>query len=129
MNIWTQTLKRSLLAAVAVVLAFASSDPGHAQSPCLVERGQDPLDILNSGIRHNVWLLLDTSGSMNDSPSSGGASKIVQAKDALNRVMNELVDAAGRPLVNWGFVHYGRNSASTSRCPAIPPDVNNDKYP
>jgi hypothetical protein len=129
MNIWTQTLKRSLLAAGAVVLAFAWSDTGHAQSPCLVERGQDPLDILNSGIRHNVWLLLDTSGSMNSAPSTGGASKIEQAKGALNSVMDELVDGAGRPLANWGFVHYARNAAATSRCPAIPPDANGDKYP
>jgi hypothetical protein len=131
MSKWTQTLKRSLLAAVAVVLAFAWSDTGRAQSgaPCLVERGQDPLDVLNSGIRHNVWLLLDTSGSMNSSPASGGAPKIQQAKDALNRVMSELVDGAGRPLVNWGFVHYARNAATTDRCPAIPPDANGDKYP
>jgi hypothetical protein len=129
MTIWIQALKRTLLALVCVVLAFAWSDTGYTQSPCLIERGQDPLDVLNSGVRHNVWLLLDTSGSMNSAPASGGASKIEQAKEALNRVMNELVDGAGRPLVNWGFVHYGRNNASTSRCPTIPPDVNNDRYP
>ncbi len=131
MNIWTQTLKRTLLAAMAVVIAFAWSGAGRAQSgaPCLVGRGQDPLDILNSGLRHNVWLLLDTSGSMRDAPSGGGLPKIDQAKQALNRVMNELVDGAGRPLVNWGFVHYARNAASTTRCPAIPPDANGDKYP
>ena len=55
--------------------------------------------------------------------------KLQQAKDALNRVMSELVDGAGRPLVNWGFVHYDRNNASTSRCPAVLPDANNDTYP
>ena len=132
MNVWIQTLKRTLLALVAVVLAFAWSDTGRAQSggaPCLIERGQDPLDVLNSGLRHNVWLLLDTSGSMNSSPSGGGLPKIDQAKGALNRVMSELVDGAGRPLVNWGFVHYDRNVATTDRCPVIPPDDNGDKYP
>ncbi len=129
MKIWSQAMKRTLLAVVSLVLAFAWSETGHTQSPCLIERGQDPLDVLNSGIRHNVWLLLDTSGSMNQPPASGGASKIQQAKDALNLVMSRLVDGAGRPLVNWGFVHYGRNNATTSRCPVIPPDINNDKYP
>ncbi len=129
MKILTQALKRTLLALLAVVLAFAWSDTGHAQSPCLVERGEDPLDVLNSGVRHNVWLMLDTSGSMNNSPSGGGPAKIQQAKDALNRVMNELVDGAGRPLVNWGFVHYARNNASTTRCPAVLPDANGDNYP
>jgi Neisseria PilC beta-propeller domain len=129
MKIWSQALKRTLLAVVSLVLAFAWSETGHTQSPCLIERGQDPLDVLNSGIRHNVWLLLDTSGSMGQSPASGGPPKIQQAKDALNLVMDRLVDGAGRPLVNWGFVHYGRNNANTSRCPAIPPDTNNDKYP
>ncbi|MGH9335415.1 MAG: hypothetical protein ACRD21_16890, partial [Vicinamibacteria bacterium] len=132
MNIWIQALKRTLLAAATAIIAFAWSDTGRAQSsaPCLVERGQDPLDVLNSGIRHNVWVMLDTSGSMNSPPSGGGAAKMDQAKEALNRVMNELVDGAGRPLVNWGFVHYGSNRAQeTLRCPGIPPDVNNDKYP
>lgn len=129
MTIWIQVLKRTLLALVCVVLAFAWSETGHAQSPCLVARGQDPLDVLNSGVRHNVWLVLDTSGSMNSPPASGGAAKIEQAKGALNRAMDELVDGAGRPLVNWGFVHYGRNSANTSRCPAVLPDANGDNYP
>ncbi len=77
MSIWIQALKRALLALVCVVLAFAWSETGHTQSPCLIERGQDPLDVLNSGIRHNVWLLLDTSGSMNEPPSTGGESKII----------------------------------------------------
>ncbi len=129
MTIWIQASKRTLLALVCVVVAFAWSETGHTQSPCLIERGQDPLDVLNSGIRHNVWLMLDTSGSMRDPPSGGGLPKIQQAKDALNRVMSELVDGAGRPLVNWGFVHYDRNNASTSRCPAVAPDANDDNYP
>ncbi len=132
MKVWIQASKRIGLALLAVVLAFAWSRTGQTQSPCLVGRGQDPLDVLNSGVRHNVWLLLDTSGSMNSAPAGlGGASKLQRAKDAINLVMNRLVDGAGRPLVNWGFVHYARNSASTTRCPAplIPPDANADKYP
>jgi hypothetical protein len=131
MRLWFQALKRSLLALAAVVIAFAWSDTGYTQAPCNISRGQDPLDVLNSGLRHNVWLVLDTSGSMLNPPSTGGASKIQQAKDALNLVMDQLVDGAGRPLVNWGFVHYGVNAASTARCPAplIPPDANSDLFP
>ena len=103
MNIWTQTLKRTLLALIAVVLAFAWSDTGHAQSPCFVQRAQDPLDVLNSGLRHNVWLLLDTSGSMRDPPSGGGLRKIDQAKkwlgaktetEAIERALDLLVAEA-----------------------------------
>jgi hypothetical protein len=131
MGAWNQALKRSLLAVLAVVVAFAWSSTGRAQTsaPCLVSRGQDPLDVLNSGIRHNVWVILDTSGSMNNAPASGGPAKIQIAKDALNRLMDELVDGAGRPLVNWAFVSYDNNRGGGTRCPAVPPDQNGDTYP
>jgi hypothetical protein len=124
-------LKRAALALLTVVVAFAWTNTGRAQNaaPCLIERGQDPLDVLQNAVRHNVWLIVDTSGSMDD---GSPLSKLEQAQSVILRLMDELVDAAGRPLVNWGFVNYGPNSANrNTRCPAIPPaqDDNGDTYP
>jgi hypothetical protein len=124
-------IKRAALAVLTVVVAFAWTNTGRAQNgaPCLIERGQDPLDVLQNAVRHNVWLLVDTSGSMSDgSPQS----KLQQAQNVILRLMDELVDAAGRPLVNWGFVNYGPNSVNqATRCTAVPPapDLNNDTFP
>jgi hypothetical protein len=119
MRFWKTILKRSVLALVAAAVAFSWTGTGQAQAPCLIERGQDPLDVLNSGVRHNVWIVLDSSGSMSNTvPGSGGQSKMQVAKATLTEVINEFVDASGKPLVNWGFVRFGANSApnSTTAC-------------
>jgi hypothetical protein len=127
-------LKRAALALLTVVVAFAWTNTGRAQNatPCLVERGQDPLDVLQNAVRHNFWLLVDTSGSMGDVPSGDTRPKLRIAQDVILQLMDELVDASGRPLVNWGFVNYGPNSVNQSaRCTAVPPapDANGDTYP
>jgi hypothetical protein len=119
MRFWKTLLKRSALAVVAAAVAFTWSQTGRAQAPCLIERGQDPLDVLNSGVRHNVWIVLDSSGSMSGTvPNSGGQSKMQVAKATLTEVINEFVDASGKPLVNWGYVRFGSNSApgTTTQC-------------
>jgi hypothetical protein len=118
MSIWRTILKRSGLALMAAVVALCWTETGHAVAPCLIERGQDPLDVLNSTVRHNVWIVLDTSGSMSDIvPNSGNQTKIQIAKATLTEVINELVDGSGKPLVNWGFVKFGKNSgSSTASC-------------
>jgi hypothetical protein len=104
------------LALVAAALALTWTRTGSAQAPCQVLRGQDPLDVLNSGLRHNVWIVLDTSGSMNDN-IAGQGTKINVAKSVLTEVIDEFVDGAGRPLVNWGFVRFGANSVNnTTAC-------------
>ncbi len=135
MKVWIQVLKRATLATITVVMAFAWTSTGRAQSvtgPCLIERGQDPLDVLNSGLRNNVWLIVDTSGSMGSIPAGGTVTKLQQAKNDINQLMNELVDGAGRPLVNWGIVNYARNAPSGSKC-ALPAttaeDANGDTFP
>ncbi len=118
MSIWRKILKRSGLALIAAVVALSWTETGHAVAPCLIGRGQDPLDVLNSTVRHNVWIVLDTSGSMGDIvPNSGNQTKLQIAKATLTEVIDELVDGSGKPLVNWGFVKFGRNSgSSTSSC-------------
>ena len=120
MRLWKTILKRGALALVAASLAFTWTQTGHAQAPCLIERGQDPLDVLNFGVRHNVWIVLDTSGSMGDRPAAfGGDTKMEVAQRVLTEVIDEFVDASGKPLVNWGYVEYARNSVdSTAACNA-----------
>jgi hypothetical protein len=61
MRFWKTILKRSALALTAAAVALTWTRTGQAQAPCLIERGQDPLDVLNSGVRHNVGFL-DSSG-------------------------------------------------------------------
>lgn len=101
-------LKRLGLAVVAAAVALTFTQTGRAQAPCLVARGLDPLDVLNSGVRHNVWIVLDSSGSM-AGDFGGGQSRMEAARDVLKEVIDEFVDASGRPLVNWGYVRFGRN--------------------
>ncbi len=116
MSLWKTILKRSALALVAAAVAFSWTGTGQAQAPCLIERGQDPLDVLNSTVRHNVWIVLDSSGSMSQDMTGGNKtpSKMTVAKQTLTEVVNEFVDASGRPLVNWGFVRFGANSAPST---------------
>lgn len=123
-------LSRKIVGSVVKVmllagLALTGSQSGGAPSACVIERGIDPLDVLRVAASHNVYVILDTSGSMVqnfkgesiecppgvdncfwyrvDHPSS----KIFQAK----RVLKSVLD--GAPNVNWGFVRFGRNPGFT----------------
>ena len=138
-------LKRCVLAVMAAVVAVTWSQTGQAQAPCLIERGQDPLDVLNTGVRHNVWIILDASGSMGQDFVPGGDSKLEVAKEVLNQLIDELVDASGRPLVNWAYARYAKQvqegptstwpnlSGNFDRCDAPDgnewPDNDGDGYP
>lgn len=115
-TMWTHeysATKKAALFLLATGIALTWSASGRTADVCVVERGQDPLDVLNMGVRHNVWIVLDTSGSMASRFGSQGPTKLEAAKNVLDQlIMRELVDAAGLPLVNWGYVNYGRNSAN-----------------
>ena len=134
-----QTIKRIFLALITVGIAITFSQTGRAQAPCLVGRGLDPLDVVGSGVRHNVWIVLDTSASMGDGfngvprfdfvdrtsgaliekgcfgdingphPIDDLECKIDVAKDVIRDLMDRIVDSSGRPSVNWAFVHYDLN--------------------
>ena len=129
MRIWNQTLKRTILAAFAVVIAFTWTQTGFTQASCVVGRGLDPLDVVNSGVRHNVWVVLDSSGSMNNTFPGGTDSKINVAKRVIGNLMDTLVDGAGRPLVNWGFVHYDDTRDGAGKCGRIDAPDDLDPYP
>ena len=109
-------LKRMALTFLAAVLALTWARSGRAQADCIGERGQDLLDVLSVGVRHNVWLVLDTSGSMGEPFQSGGASKLDTAKVVIGDLLNQLVDSSQQPLVNWGFVHFDRNPQNVPAC-------------
>jgi hypothetical protein len=141
MSNWKTILKRSALALVAVAVAMTWTQTGHGApalgAPCVVGRGQDPLDVLKLGVKHNVFIGLDNSGTMsssflgtpaqgpepygpdkrdtnlNDDCDTGTAgnqpgdcsARLRLSKDVLTSVINDLTDASGQPLVNWGFFY------------------------
>ena len=81
---------------------------GGGGAGCEIARGQDSLDILSAGIRHNVWFVLDSSGSMGGGFGNSGLSKMDAAKEIMKLLMSTLVDASGSPLVNWGYFPYSQ---------------------
>ncbi len=82
---------------------------------CRVERGQNPLDVLSVGIRHNVWFVLDSSGSMGGG-FPGFTSKMEAAKELMKLLIAEFVDASGAPLVNWGYFPYTEKNNRNKSC-------------
>ena len=121
-------LKRCVLAVMAAVVAVTWSQTGQAQAPCLVERGQDPLDVLNTGVRHNVWIVVDASGSMR-SGFPGATSRLDGAKKVLNQLIDQLVDASGRPLVNWAYSRYAEQDKDDPKCGGPDTNLPLDGYP
>jgi hypothetical protein len=132
-------LRAGALTLLALALAFVWPNGGVCQGPCTIERGQDPLDVLTQTIRHNVFISLDTSGSMsaampdvsaqgpegnsadkkdtnvndNCGPGPGDCSARLRiAKDVLNELLAEFVDGFGGPVVNWGYVNFNPSQGS-----------------
>ena len=101
---WKTVLKRSVLTLVACGLALTWSQSGRAAS-CLVLRGDDPLEVLATQVRHNVWIGIDNSGSMSNSVPGDplGRDRLDVAKDVLELVIGGVGDA-----VNWGFFYTAR---------------------
>lgn len=104
--------RRSITAFAATVLAgFFATGPGRADDRDLLNRGEaDPY----------VFVILDTSGSMNWQP--GGdlfaplngddpLSKMYQAKSALFRVLND----AALDGIHWGFGSYNQDDLGVYR--------------
>jgi hypothetical protein len=96
---------------VVIVMSLSWSQSGQTASSCTVERGIDPLDVLNQQtIRHNVWIALDTSGSMDEGIESPGdlPTRIDTARDVIIELLDhpDLVDGLGNPKFNWGFTFF-----------------------
>ena len=108
-------LKRTAFTLVLGVLAITGSQSQGSAAFCVIERGLDPLDVLANEVKHNVWIILDRSGSM-DNPfdNVSGPRRIDEAQAVINEVLTEFVDASGEPRVNWGFRQFLCNSRGGS---------------
>ncbi len=103
---WKTVLKRTALVLVACGWMLTWPQSGRAMD-CLVERGNDPLDVLATSVKHNVWIGLDNSGSMSSSVPGDplGRDRLAVAKDVLELVIGGVGDA-----VNWGFFYTVRQT-------------------
>jgi hypothetical protein len=68
---WIRVLRGGLLALVAAVTFSLTGDGGALAGG--ISTGIDPLSLLNLQVRPNVFIILDSSGSMNDVPESNEA--------------------------------------------------------
>ena len=111
-------LRSNLIFLAAVLVAMTFSQSGRAQSGCVIDQGQDPLDVLNTlTVRHRLWILQDITGSMDadfgdvdrDVPGGDSASenRIEAAVFLLRRFVQNAKDAAGNPLVNLSYSVFG----------------------
>ena len=95
--LWKVLLKKAVLLMLAVGLVLTWSNMGHTQAARVIERRQDPLDVLRVLVKHNVWILLDDSGSMGgDFVPGSEIGRIEVASQVLTQAVNELVDCGRR---------------------------------
>lgn len=111
-------LRKTALGLVACALALTWAQTGMT-ADCVVVRGQDPLDVLQVQVKHNVWFILDGSGSMSNPFPGGTGRKIEEANDVIEDVLGTFVDAGGEPLVNWGFRYFLCNNRSGGFCDGV----------
>jgi hypothetical protein len=133
---WKRTPKITPLLLLAGMLTLTWGPTGHTQA-CNIERGEDLLEVLKVGVKHNVFIGLDNSGTMkaafNGSTAQGPESyaedrkdtnpndncgsspgdcsaRLRIAKDVLTSIINDpdLNDSSGNPLVNWGFFYTAK---------------------
>ena len=129
---WKNILKKMAQGSFMVAVAFTWPQSGRA-ADCLVERGQDPLDVLSTSVRHNVWVILDTSGSMKGDFDNGPEKKFQVAESVIREILAEFVDGSGKPMVNWGFAWYWPDTTknkggSDDDNPGVEADQCKDEY-
>lgn len=78
---------------------------GDADSFEPVERGRDPLGLVRTAARPRIWILFDTSTSMND-PVRGGR-KLDLAREAVAHAVRHLESDGGEPLAHWRLAVFG----------------------
>ncbi len=87
---------------VLPILLLAASAVGGAGSE--IERGRDPFELIRSQVRQRVWVLFDTSHSMNR--GSGAESRFRTALRTLRDTVGEFRNKSGEPLADWAFVTF-----------------------
>ncbi len=81
---------------------------------------RDPLGTVRTTIRPRVWILFDTSESME--AELGDTSRFGAATEVIRRAVRTLESEAGAPLVHWGlatflrFRHSGSGSSPEEIC-------------
>lgn len=70
-----------------------------------VERGRDPLGLVRSAARPRIWILFDTSTSMNESVAGG--RKLELAREAVAHAVRHLESDGGEPLAHWRLAVFG----------------------
>lgn len=83
--------------------ATGRTAPIHTFAP--VERGRDPLGLVRTAVRPRVWILFDTSTSMND--WAVGGRKLDLARETVAHAVRHLVSDIGEPLVHWRLAVFG----------------------
>ena len=86
-----------LLVAAARADALPWSAAGGGQD--FLDGGRDPLGVVRTSTRPRVWILFDTSESMET--LMGSRSRFAVAQDVVRRAVRNLESASGEPLVHW----------------------------
>lgn len=104
---------RCLSLGLALLLSFAAAAPAMAVplpgvpgGRALPEGRRDPLGVVRTTTRPRVWILFDTSESM-DLPMGRG-SRFTAAQDVVRWAANNLESEAGEPLVHWRLAAFER---------------------
>lgn len=93
------------LSATASLKEATANTNGAADSFEPVERGRDPLGLVRAAARPRIWILFDTSTSMND-PVRGGR-KLDLAREAVAHAVRHLESDGGEPLAHWRLAVFG----------------------
>lgn len=99
--------RRAPFVALALLLLSApGSRPAGAPPAEVASRGRDPLGLVRTTNRPRLWLLLDTSTSMNRAPAKGQPTRLTAAVGVIRWAAETFVSDAGEPLVDWRLARF-----------------------
>lgn len=91
---------------LAGVSSQAAAAPHAPHATALRDGGRDPLGTVRTTIRPRVWVLLDTSVSMDN--LLGKVSRFAAARGVIRRIVDSLEFENGEPLVHWRLAAFQR---------------------
>ena len=96
---------------LAVALSLAPAAPagilpgaGAQGAPGSPDGLRDPLGVVRTTTRPRVWILFDTSESME--LAMGNGSRLAAAQDVVRSVVRDLESESGEPLVHWRLAAF-----------------------
>lgn len=111
----TSAARRALFLAAASLLLFASASGPAAPAPASrsvdrildgSSRGRDPLGLVRTLVPPRVWVLLDTSTSMDRRAGGRRRTRLHEAREVIRWAASTFVSDAGDPLVAWGLARF-----------------------